>query len=220
MKTAFFVAVLALCCATQAFATEQTYKALAINDVQSLNLVGCNVDVSLVLTDKEYVQIHATQRVIKRIKVFQKDKTLFIADTKQTGCATNSLFNRSAKIVIGVKHLESIEANSATQISISTGRQRLHIPELKLALNGMSKLSIKSPMAVEDLQISLNGTSKYDGVKLQANTVNVGTQGMSSAKIGIAKVLQASTNGMSSVTYTGEPKLTSLREGMSVIDQI
>ncbi len=89
---------------------------------------------------------------------------MFIADTKQTGCATSGWFNRSTKILIRVKRLDSLEANSATQVSISTDNKPLHIPELKLVVNGMSKLSIKSLLTVEELQLSLNGMSQYDGI--------------------------------------------------------
>ncbi len=220
MKTAIVAMLLALVCVSQAFATEQKYKALAIDNVQSLNLIGCNLEVSLVLTDKEYVQIYASQRVINRIQVFQKNKTLFIADTKQTGCSTGGWFNRSAKIVIGVKQLDSVEANSATLVSISSGKSPRKLPELTLAVNGMSKLNIKSPLVVADLKVTLNGSSKYDGLKLRAERASVGTQGMSSAKIGLTKELQASSNGMSYLAYSGAPKLTSEREDMSVIDQI
>lgn len=156
-----------------------------------------NGELTVMLNDN--VRFKNTKGVTVTIHVPNLDQIMV-----STGCSVQSDVSIKATNLVA-----SVETGSTLTAPISA-------KTLKLTVKEGSKASLQG--TATDATIRLSGAGKLDANKLTLDVADIKLDGASQATIHVTKTLAASADGVSSLTYSGNPTVTQQEtSGMSKI---
>jgi len=179
-------------------------------------VVSSGIEVYVVATGSEKVEIQAPDNVIQYIEVVVEKEVLNIRFRK--GFKLNG--NATVKVTVNVKSLTKISATDQSKIVLSNA---LTTDKLDVVLNNASlsgqiaakKMSIslvktaKADLSgtCKDLKMSLTGASTFGSTTLTADVVSAKLSGQSSARLTIAQSVEFTGAKESNLYYLGSPNI-------------
>ena len=121
--------------------------------------------------------------------------------------------NEPVKVRISVPNLEGFSSNGAGRIDI----KGMNNDKFEIDANGAPTIRVSGTTKVID--IGVNGAVKVDTTKLRASRGVVDTNGASRVDLDVTDQLDATVNGPSTVTYTGDPVVNKTIRGPGKIER-
>ncbi|WP_338875359.1 head GIN domain-containing protein [Spirosoma sp. SC4-14] len=142
-----------------------------------------------------------TKGVTVTIHVPQLDQIIV-----STGCSVNS-----DRPILATNLTATVETGSSLTAPVTA-------KSLKLTVREGSKASLQGTVA--DATIRMSGAGKLDADKLTIERADIKIDGASQANVHVTKTLAATADGVSSITYSGNPAVTTKEAtGLSKIRQ-
>jgi len=187
----------------------------------SFNSIKVSGGIQLFLTqsDEEAVVVSASENKFKDgIKTVVENNTLKIY---YFGDKNWSIKNRSLRVYVSFKNLESLDASGASDVQVagiitssslsvslsgaSDFKGAIKVTELKMECSGASDVTIKG--IAETVNLETSGASDIKGYELVTNTCKAKASGASDVHITVNKTLSASASGSSDISYKGDAEV-------------
>ena len=164
----------------------------------------------------EYLHIRSTGRKLQlrsqRIDFTEVHLRVYITFTHLDRISLSG-----ASEVVGHEQLSfnrlSIKCSGASNVDLELNAQRLNVE-----LSGASQANLNG--TADRLQADLSGSSKFYASGFLVNHARVATSGASHASLHVAGKLDARASGASSITYYGNPDVSSSISGASTVNRI
>ena len=166
-----------------------------VADFHAIELRGA-ADLTVAVGSATSLTITADATTLGKLKTEVHDGKLVI--DHQSGWSF--LSGSGVKMQLTTPQLDALTINGAGDINI-TGVKG---PKLDLQLNGASNL--KASGATEDLDANLSGAGDVDLSQLNARNAKVSVNGAGNLKVLATGALDATVNGVGSISYAGNPQ--------------
>ncbi len=204
----------------------------ALGDFDRIELAATG-EMQIIQRGSSAVAIDASPRDLRRLRVYVKDKTLFIEHR-------NDWLNRvlpSDEPIRYIVNVNRFEALSLAGIA-SVEMDNLNADAFALSVSGLGKVALDN-LDVERLQVDLagdseatltgvavdqalaiSGSGKYDAGNLRSETARVQLTGNSAATLWVTLALDAEITGNGHLRYYGNPTVTKRLSGLGGIEQL
>lgn len=92
---------------------------------------------------------------------------------------------------------------------------RIRPDYLELRMNGASKIELDG--SAKKIEANINGASKLDAIDFRSETGDIDINGASKANVFVTEELWVDADGISTVSYKGDPKLYADKNGFSTV---
>lgn len=204
----------------------------ALGDFDHINMAASG-EMRIVQDGSSAVTIDASPRDLRRLRVYVKEKTLFIEHR-------NDWLHRVAPSDEPIRYTVNVgrfEGLSLTGIA-TTQMDDLTADAFALSVNGLGKIALDN-MDVERLQadlaggaeavlngvavdqaLSITGAGSYDAGGLQSETARAQLTGNSAATLWVTLALDAEITGSGHLSYYGNPTVSKRLSGLGGIEHL
>ena len=169
---------------------------------------GGDVDDLEVVVTNGKLDIRYDKRIrIKQLKRYKMELVIYTPNITEIDAKS-----ASDTEISGFTNLSTFKASVS---GASTLRIKNIIQTLTAGLSGASKLTL--PMNVEKIDAEISGASTLDAFDANSTEVFLELSGASKAEVSASKTLTVKANGVSKVTYRGEPKVSEDLSGGSKV---
>lgn len=179
------------------------------------------------------IAIDAGRRDLRRLRVYRRDKTLFIEHR-------NDWLDRiapSGNSIRYVVHVDRLDALTLTGVA-DVGMDGLAVDTFDLAVNGLGTVSIDDVNverlkvnlagggdvtltgAAVDQALSISGAGVYSAGDLQSETARIQLSGNSMATLWVTLALDAELSGNAHLSYYGNPIVSKRLSGLSGVEHL
>lgn len=170
-------------CARDVIAEDLVQRDYAISDIAAVEVQGGG-EMTIALGDQESLQIIAPRSVLERMQVDGKGSTLRI---RQKGQWFWQHDESQAKYTLTVKALRAVESTGAIAISV---KDELRTEELIIRTTGASGLTFEQLVAVERIDVRINGAGELSAPKIYAESLEIHANGAAEMTVGGEVVAQ------------------------------
>jgi len=181
-----------------------------------INLSGVG-DLYIKQSDQENLTVEADDSLLPLIKVYVKDKTLYL-DLKDAASHTQA----KIKYYLTIKDIQDINSYSSSTIYIQEGFEG---DKLNIALNSFGEANIKVNVKkftakiegggrIEangfgpEQEITIVGAGEFDGSKFLGKTATLHVSGSGIAKVDVVGNVAANGSGEAKIMYCGTPVIS------------
>jgi hypothetical protein len=179
--------------------------------------IGGNYRVNLVPGDKNLVTVETDENLIPYINVESHSGTLSINNIhnlkSKTGITVEIFYKDLNKIysmgASKIMHNDVLKTDKLTVDLAGTGLIELNLDaeETDVILSGAGLIRIKGQ--VNRQMVTLSGAGAYKASALKSEHCRISLLGLGSAEVYAREELEATVNGLGSITYGGRPKIVS-----------
>jgi hypothetical protein len=180
-------------------------------------------DLTIVLGDREGLEIEASQAMRERIRAEVRDDTLVIRldDEWWSWIIPINWGSNPVHYQLYLRGLESLNASGLGNVSVAelsgdhldltqsgAGNiqvRRLNVERLSAHQSGLGNIDVEGRAASQE--ISLSGAGNYEGAHLESKTARVRLSGLGTAHLWVTEELDASISGAGNVEYYGTPRV-------------
>jgi hypothetical protein len=159
-----------------------------------------NADATIEIGDTQTVNVTAPNG--KRVKTDVHDGKLVVSGHMS-----------GAHIVVTVPHLQSLEANGTTKVTLIGLKD-----SIKIIAHGPVDLTASG--MVDSADLTLDGPSKLSMKTLETRNMTIRLNGMGDAEVFATETLTADVNGVGHVRYLGDPHTVSNIHGLGSVEKL
>jgi len=182
-----------------------------MRDVGSFHGVELNAIGKLTISQgsEDRLTITADDNLLPLIKTTVRNGVLVI-EFERPALTVNSVTNLEYDIT--VRQLDSVVMNGAGDARVVN----LAGEKLRVKLAGAG--NIVAAGKVTEQEVVLTGAGRYDAENLESEKASIAINGAGGATIWVTKSLDATINGMGSVSYYGDPQVTQHITGLGKVE--
>jgi hypothetical protein len=179
-----------------------------VSGFSAINLSGFG-ELNIAQTGTESLSIKADENFMPYLKTEVRDNTLYI------GVIENTNFRSIPDITytVTVDDLESLEVSGAGSIHVND----LDTSNLEVRVPGAGSIVVDGRVTTQN--IDLSGAGSYDGSNLASENATIFSSGAGTATVQVSDDLDVTINGLGSVEYIGNPRVTQDINGLGTVQQ-
>jgi len=172
-----------------------TTKSFDVSEFTSIDASSA-FEIDVAVGETQSVEIKTDENLIKYVKVFVKDNTLYL-ETKN-----NVNLDEDVKAIISVNSLNGIDLSGACKIKV----ENIDAEDFTVDASGACKGSLSG--RVENLNLDLSGATKFNTINLKAKNLSIDVSGASKLDVYCENSLSVEASGASKINVYGDPKET------------
>ena len=172
-----------------------TTKSFDVSEFTSIDASSA-FEIDVAVGESQSVEIKTDENLIKYVKVFVKNNTLYL-ETKN-----NVNIDGNLKAIISVNSLNGVDLSGACKINV----ENIKSENFRVDVSGACKGSLSGK--VENLNLDLSGATKFNTVDLKAKNLNIDISGASKLDVFCENALTVDASGASKIIVYGDPQKT------------
>ena len=173
---------------------EQT-KSYSVSEFTTIDASSA-FEIDVVVGQSQSVEIKTDENLLEYVKVFVKNKTLFLE------LENNVNVNGNMKAIISAESIHGVDLSGACKINI----ENIESTNFTVDVSGACKGTFSG--TVENLNLDLSGATKLNTVELKAKNLNIDMSGASKLEVYCENSLKVDASGASKIIVYGDPKET------------